>query len=86
MKQKIYEWFSSLKNDKVAHFILFSYLFITLLIVFSPTVSLILTLAAAAFVELIHDKKWGKGTPEWLDFVASAIGPVYIYIIIILFL
>lgn len=86
MKQKIMDLAKRIGADKWGHFILFTYVYITLLMFFSPLVALIITNIAAAAVELIYDKWWGKGTPEFLDWVASVVGPIYIYIVIAAFL
>lgn len=86
MKEKIMNLVKRIGLDKIGHNIAFLYFFITLLIFFNAHLSLLFTAIAAAAVELVYDKWWGKGTPETLDWVASMIGAAYLYIVILLFL
>ncbi len=86
MKQVIMNLAKKIGFDKIGHNIVFLYFFITALIFLNPHISLLITVLVAAFVELVYDKRWGKGTPELMDWVASILGPVYLYVIIMLFI
>lgn len=44
------------------------------LVVTLPLLGLILAAAVGALKEIIWDWWWKRGTPEWLDFVATVIG------------
>lgn len=82
MKKKIMQLADKIGHDKIAHGVVFTLVYITLLVFFSPMVSLIITAVLAALVELVFDKWLEKGTSEFMDWVASVIVPTYLYLII----
>lgn len=86
MKKKLMDIAKRIGYDKIGHNIAFLYLFITALMFFTPLISLAIVAIVAALVELVYDKWWGKGTAELLDWVASMLGALYLYIIITCFL
>lgn len=85
MKQKIINIINIIPYDKQLHILLGTYLFLFLLVFFNPHIAMILTSLAGALVELVYDKWWGKGTPEVMDWVATTVGGMVPYLIIIRF-
>lgn len=73
-------------HDKIAHGVVFTIMYITLLMLFSPLASLVITAVSAALVELVFDKWLKKGTSEFMDWAASVIVPTYLYLIINIFI
>ena len=69
-------------NDKLKHFLLgvaISLFFGTLI---SPVVGFALGVMAAITKELIWDKWLKKGTPELMDFLATALGAFLVLLIL----
>jgi len=69
-------------NDKLKHFLLgvaISLFFGTLI---SPVVGFALGVMAAITKELIWDKWLKKGTPEVLDFLATALGSLLVFVML----
>ena len=52
------------------------------LVLFFGNIGGLIALALVGAKELIHDKLFKKGNPEWLDFIASAI-PIVMFIILL---
>lgn len=72
-------------NDKTKHFIAAAAITLTVLILFAviphaylwgwdKAIALFVGVAAAAAKEIIYDKMWGKGTPDFYDFLAGLYG------------
>jgi hypothetical protein len=52
------------------------------LVLFFGNIGGLIALALVGAKELIHDKLFKNGNPEWLDFIASAI-PIVMFIILL---
>jgi len=75
-----------MSKDKILHFI--AGIGITLLfgIIISPVWGVLFGIAGGIAKELIWDKWWKKGTPELLDFLATAIGSILIFALMLIFI
>lgn len=85
MKKKIIEIIKFVPYDKRLHIVLGTYLFLSLLVFLNLHISMALTSITGALVELVYDKWWKRGTPEFLDWVATTTGGLLPYLIIIKF-
>lgn len=47
-----------------------------------PAVGLAMSVVAGVMKELVWDRAWRRGTPEWLDMVATVAGGVVGYLIL----
>lgn len=86
MKKKIIDCINTIPHDKQMHILMGTYLFLMLLIFFNPHLSMLLTSTVGALIELVYDKWWKKGTPEFTDWLATTAGGLYPYLIITIFL
>lgn len=71
---------NSIAIDKKDHVLLGIIIGFPLVLSFG-TIGGLIALALVGAKELIHDKLFKKGNPEWLDFIASAI-PVIMFMIL----
>lgn len=73
MKNRITKIMGKFGQDKVIHFLVGTYVFL-----FSLAISIVI----GGLIELVHDSLLKKGTPEWLDFIATFLGALIPFLII----
>jgi len=66
-------------NDKLKHFLLGIAISLFFGVLISPVLGFALGIVAGIAKELIWDKWLKKGTPELLDFLATALGSILIF-------
>lgn len=69
-----------MKKDKIKHFIAGMAIFLIVWAIVNIHVALIATIVIAGGKE-IYDHLSGKGTPEWADFWASVLLPIFLYLL-----
>ena len=66
-------------NDKLKHFLLGIAISLFFGVLISPVLGFVLAIFAGVAKEMIWDKWLKKGTPELLDFLATALGSILIF-------
>lgn len=72
-------------KDKVTHFIAGVIMMMLFGVLFGPWWGFFLAVAIGAAKEVVWDMWLKKGTPEWMDFVATFVGalvilPIYLFL------
>jgi len=70
-------------KDKQKHFLAGLALSILAGLLFCPLTGLIVAAVVGALKEIVWDWLLKRGTPEFLDFVATALGGLVVYLILI---
>ncbi len=74
------------KQDKLKHLLVGIGISLVLGVQFSPLIGLLIAAIVGALKEIIWDWLLRKGTPEFLDFLATALGGALGYIMLTLLL
>lgn len=72
----------SFKQDKLKHFLAGIGISLVFGVQFSPLIGLITAAIVGALKETIWDWLLKKGTPEFLDFLATALGGAIAYMVV----
>jgi uncharacterized protein involved in cysteine biosynthesis len=70
------------KQDKLKHFLAGIGISLVFGVQFSPLIGLIAAAIVGALKEIIWDWLLKKGTPEFLDFLATALGGAIAYMVV----
>jgi uncharacterized protein involved in cysteine biosynthesis len=71
-----------MKQDKPKHLLAGIGISLVFGVQFSPLIGLITAAIVGALKEIIWDRLLGKGTPEFLDFLATAFGGATAYMVV----
>lgn len=69
-------------NDKLKHFFMGLSISLFFGVLISPVLGVFLGIGAGIAKELIWDKWLKKGTPEVLDFLATALGSLLVFVML----
>lgn len=70
------------KQDKLKHLLAGIGISLVFGVQFSPLIGLLIAAIVGALKEIIWDWLLGKGTPEFLDFLATALGGATAYMVV----
>lgn len=74
-----------MSKDKILHFVAGIGVTLFFSIILSPIWGVLFGIAFGIGKELIWDKWWKKGTPELLDFLATALGSLLMFALVLIF-
>ena len=70
------------KQDKLKHLLVGVGISLVFGVLFSPLIGLIAAVIVGALKEIIWDRLLKKGTPEFMDFLATALGGAIAYMVV----